>query len=48
MIRHLDKLWLGLLVRGHLWIVRRVNGHYRRETMRRLRRHLEWQKLHLN
>jgi hypothetical protein len=48
MIRRLDNLWFRLLVRGHLWIVCRVAAHRRRETLRRLRRHLAWQRTELN
>ena len=28
MIRGLDRLWFHVLVRSHLWIVRRVNGRF--------------------
>ena len=60
MIRRLDNLWYGLLVRVHLWILCRVaayccrdrsrgaEGHSRRKAVRRLRRELSWQKPHLN
>jgi hypothetical protein len=48
MIQHLDNLWLRLLSATYRWLMRRVNGHYRREALRRLRRHLAGQKPHLN
>lgn len=44
----LDRLWFCVLVTGHIWIVRRLNAHCRRETLRCLRRHLASQKAHLN
>ncbi len=60
MIQRVDNLWFGLLGGAHLWILRRVVGHFRRkmereaaahrrqEAVRRLERHLASQKPHLN
>ena len=60
MMRRLDKLWYGLLVKVHLWILCRVEAYCRRysargatrksrrELLRRLRQELAWQKAHLN
>ena len=48
MIRKLDKLWFRLLGVGYHWILRRAKAHCHREKMRRFRRHLPWQKAHLN
>lgn len=48
MIRALDKVWFRLLGSAHRWILRRGEAHYRRETLRRFRRHVAWQKAHLN
>ena len=48
MIRALDRLWFRLLGRTHRWILRRGEAHYRREMLRLFRRHVAWQKAHLN
>ena len=48
MIGRLDRLWFRLLSAAYRWIVGRVASHCRRETMRRLRRQVAWQKAHLN
>ncbi|HMP82595.1 MAG TPA: hypothetical protein PKA41_07795 [Verrucomicrobiota bacterium] len=48
MIRKLDKLWFWLLGVIHRWRLRRGQAHCRREKLRRFRRHLAWQKAHLN
>ena len=48
MIRKLDKWWFRLLGKVHGWTVRRAQAHCRREKMRRLRRHMEWQKSQRN
>ena len=48
MIRKLDKLWFRLLGALFRWTLRRGQAHCRREKMRRFRRHLAWQKAHLN
>ena len=44
MIRKLDKWWFGVLCKAHGWVVRRAEAHCRREKVRRLRRHIEWQR----
>ena len=48
MMWRLDRYWFRLLGAAHGWVLRRAQAHYRRETMRRLRQHLAWQKAHLN
>jgi len=48
MIRKLDKFWFRLLGVLFRWALRRGQAHGRREKMRRFRRHLAWQKAHLN
>ena len=48
MIRNLDRLWFRLLGKVNGWVVRCARAHCRRETLRRLRRHLAWQDHHLN
>jgi hypothetical protein len=48
MIRKLDKLWFRLLGVLYCWAVRCAQAHFRREKLRRFRRHLAWQKTHLN
>jgi hypothetical protein len=60
MIQRVDNLWFGLLGRAHLWVLRRVAGHFRRkmareaeahrrrEAVQRLERQLASQKAHLN
>ena len=48
MIQYLDNLWLRLLSTAYRWLMRRVNGHYRRQALRRFRRQVAWQKAHLN
>ena len=40
--------WFRLLGAVHRWVVRRAQAHCRRETLRRFRRQLAWQKAHLN
>jgi hypothetical protein len=48
MIRKLDKLWFRLLGALFRSVLRCGQAHCRREKMRRFRRHLAWQKAHLN
>ena len=48
MLRKLDKLWFRALDALHLWVLQRATAHCARERERRLRRHLAWQKQHLN
>jgi hypothetical protein len=48
MMRRLDRVWFRLLGAVHSWALRRGQAHCRREKWRRLRRHLAWQKAHLN
>ena len=48
MLRKLDKLWFELLRATYRWLVRRAQAHCHREKMRRFKRHLAWQKTHLN
>jgi hypothetical protein len=48
MIGRLDRWWFCLLIRGHRWIVRRLNAHCRRESLRCFRRQLACQNPHLN
>ena len=48
MMRRLNKYWFRVLGAMHGWVVRRGRAHCRREALRRLERHLEWQKAHLN
>ena len=48
MIRQLDRCWFRMLAAGYYWILRRARAHCRREMLRRLRRHVAWQKAHLN
>ena len=48
MMRRLDNLWFRVLAAAYRWIVRRLNGHCRRKTLRCFRRHLACQKPHLN
>ena len=60
MMRRLDKLWYGLLCEAHVWIMRQVAAHSRREMARtgqakprgeslhRLHENVARQKPHLN
>lgn len=48
MMRKIDKVWFRLLGVVHGWAVRRGQAHCRREKLRRLRRHLAWQRSYLN
>ena len=48
MKRGMDRLFFRLLGCGHRWILRRARTIYHRETMRRLERHVAWQKPELN
>ncbi|HEY9174553.1 MAG TPA: hypothetical protein VI136_19890 [Verrucomicrobiae bacterium] len=48
MMRRLDRLWFWLLGAVHDWVLCRAQAHCRREKLRRLRRFLAEQKVHLN
>ena len=48
MILSLDRCWLRVLGAAHGWLLRGAQAHYRREILRRVRRHVAWQRAELN
>jgi len=48
LLRSVDKYWFRFLGVVHRWTLRCGQAHCRREKLRRFRRHLAWQKPHLN
>ena len=48
MMRRLDQCWFRVLAAVSGWMVRRARAHCRREAVRLLRQHLEWQNTDLN
>jgi len=48
MIHKIDTLWFRALGKVHRWTIRQGQAHCRREKLRRFKRHLAFQKTHLN